>query len=339
MSDNTGFNLKEALYVLAALTVVIAGFKNAADLIVPFLLASFIAIVCAPLMTWQTRHGVPAIVAVSLLMLGLLLLGFALVTFIGGTINDFYQDVPVYEAKIQRMMSQLVAWLNAQGLEVKAEALREVLNPKAAMGMVAQAFNSLGGVLTNVFLILFTVIFILLEASGFPAKVKRAFGEDTRALLHFDAFVETVQKYLLIKTLLSIANGVIIGLLLALMGLEYWALWALTAFLLNYIPNIGSIIAAVPAILIAIIQLGVTEALMVAGIYIVINTLLGNVLEPKLMGKSLGLSSLVVFITLIFWGWILGPVGMLLSIPLTIIAKVAFDNSKKTKWLGTLLEQ
>lgn len=339
MSDNAGFNLKEALYVLAALTVVIAGFKNAADLIVPFLLASFIAIVCAPLMTWQTRHGVPAIVAVSLLMLGLLLLGFALVTFIGGTINDFYQDVPVYEQKIQRMMSQLVAWLNTQGLEVKAEALREVLNPKAAMGMVAQAFNSLGGVLTNVFLILFTVIFILLEASGFPAKVKRAFGEDTRALLHFDAFVETVQKYLLIKTLLSIANGVIIGLLLALMGLEYWALWALTAFLLNYIPNIGSIIAAVPAILIAIIQLGVTEALMVAGIYIVINTLLGNVLEPKLMGKSLGLSSLVVFITLIFWGWILGPVGMLLSIPLTIIAKVAFDNSKKTKWLGTLLEQ
>ncbi len=339
MSNNTGFNLKEVLYILAALTIVIAGLKNAADLIVPFLLASFIAIVCAPLLNWQTRHGVPTIIGVGLLMLALILIGFALIGFIGGTVNDFYQDVPVYEAKIQRMMSHSVTWLNQKGLEIKADELSEIINPKAAMGMVAKAFNSLGSVLINVFLILFTVIFILLEASGFPAKIKRAFGEDTRALLHFDAFVETVQKYLLIKTALSVANGVIIGLLLALMGLEYWALWALTAFLLNYIPNIGSIIAAVPAILIALIQLSVTDALIVAGIYIVINTLLGNVLEPKLMGKSLGLSSLVVFITLVFWGWILGPVGMLLSIPLTIIAKVALDNSEKSKWLGTLLEQ
>lgn len=340
MSDNTSsISAKEVLYVLAALTIVIAGLKSSADVIVPFLLSAFIAIVCAPLMKFQTKRGIPVMVAVVAVISVLLIIGLGLITFIGGTINAFYQDMPVYEQKLQALMNSSVAWLNTQGLEVKTDALGEVVNPKVVMQMMASAFNSLGGVLTNVFLILFMVIFILLEASGFPDKVKRAFGTETRALFHFDAFTHTVQKYLLLKTLLSIANGVIIGIGLAIMGLDYWPLWALSSFLLNYIPNIGSIVAAIPAVLIAIIQLSFGEALVVAGIYIAVNTLIGNIIEPKLMGRSLGLSSLVVFITLIFWGWILGPVGMLLSIPLTIIAKVALDNGKKTKWLGTLLEQ
>lgn len=340
MPDSShSMHVKDTVLILAALVVVIAGLKSSASIINPFLLSFFIAIICAPLMKWQTRHGVPAVLAVSLTLVLLIAIGLGLITFIGGTINAFYQDMPVYEQKLQVLMKSSVVWLNAQGVEVKFEALREIVNPKVVMQMVASVFNSLGSMLANVFLILFMVIFILFEASGFPNKVKRAFGEKTRALFHFDEFADTVQKYLLLKTLLSIANGVIIGLGLAIMGLDYWPLWALTSFLLNYIPNIGSIIAAVPAILIAIIQLGFGEALIVAGIYIAINTLIGNIIEPKLMGRSLGLSSLVVFVTLIFWGWVLGPVGMLLSIPLTIIAKIALDNSKKTKWLGTLLEQ
>jgi predicted PurR-regulated permease PerM len=115
-------------------------------------------------------------------------------------------------------------------------------------------------------------------------------------------------------------------------------LWALVAFLLNYIPNIGSIIAAIPAVLIALIQLGVGEALLVGLSYVLVNTVFGNVVEPRLMGRSLGLSTLVVFISLVFWGWILGPVGMLLSIPLTMVMKIALESRPQSRWIATLLD-
>jgi AI-2 transport protein TqsA len=203
--------------------------------------------------------------------------------------------------------------------------------------MVAKVFSGLGGVLTNTFLILFSVIFILLEASDFPEKLKRALGSKTLALEHFQKFSDSVQRYLLIKTLVSMGTGMIVGTMLAWIGVDYAILWAVIAFLLNFIPNIGSIIAAVPPMLIALIQLGPMSSMLVAGLFVVTNVLFGNVIEPRYMGRSLGLSTLVVFVSLVFWGWIFGPVGMLLSIPLTMMVKIALENSQRNRWLAILL--
>jgi AI-2 transport protein TqsA len=186
-------------------------------------------------------------------------------------------------------------------------------------------------------LILFSVIFILLEASDFPEKLKRALGSKTQAFDYFQSFSDSVQRYLLIKTLVSIGTGIIVGITLAWMGVDYAILWAVIAFLLNFIPNIGSIIAAVPPMLIALIQLGPMSAMLVACLYLVTNVLFGNVIEPRFMGRSLGLSTLVVFVSLVFWGWIFGPVGMLLSIPLTMVVKIALENSQRNRWLAILL--
>jgi predicted PurR-regulated permease PerM len=154
---------------------------------------------------------------------------------------------------------------------------------------------------------------------------------------HFQSFSDSVQRYLLIKTLVSLATGFVVGIALTILGVDYAILWAVIAFLLNYIPNIGSIIAAVPPMLIAMIQLGPMSSLLVAGLYIVINTIFGNVVEPRYMGRSLGLSTLVVFVSLVFWGWVFGPVGMLLSIPLTMVVKIALENSDRNRWLAVLL--
>ena len=125
---------------------------------------------------------------------------------------------------------------------------------------------------------------------------------------------------------------------LALIGLDYALLWATLAFLLNFVPNIGSIIAAVPAVVLALIQLGFMGSLEVALVFIVINIMVGSVFEPKYMGEGLGLSTLVVFLSLIFWGWVFGPVGMLLSIPLTIMLKLALQTDAETIWMALLLD-
>jgi len=339
MSQSDARVTGNVLLMAAAFVVVIAGVKSAASILIPFLLAVFIAILSAPVMRWLTRHRVPEIVAVLLILVGFLLFGTLLATFVGRTINAFYQDVPLYETKLQALVDQSVAWVQAKGIDVSDNVLREYVNPGAVMKMVANVFNGLGGVLANTFLILFTVIFILLEATGFPAKLRQALGDKTQALKHFARFSQLVQKYLVIKTLVSLMTGTTIGIALWIIGVDYAAMWALVAFLLNYIPNIGSIIAAVPAVLVALIQLGVGEAAITAAVYVFANTFFGNIVEPKMMGRTLGLSTLVVFLSLVFWGWVLGPVGMLLSIPLTMVVKIAFEVNERSRWVATLLDQ
>jgi len=327
------------ILIAAALVIVIAGLKNSASILIPFLLSVFIAILSAPVMRWLTSHRVPQMLAVMVILVGFLLFGTLLATFVGRTINAFYQDMPLYEDKLQVLVDQSVAWLQVKGIDVSDDVLREYVNPGAVMKMVANVFNSLGGVLANTILILFTVIFILLEAAGFPAKLRKALGDKTQALDHFKRFSQLVQKYLVIKTLVSLMTGASVGIALWIIGVDYAAMWALVAFLLNYIPNIGSIIAAVPAVLVALIQLGIGEAAITALVYVFANTFFGNVVEPKMMGRSLGLSTLVVFVSLVFWGWVLGPVGMLLSIPLTMVVKIALEVNDRTRWVATLLDQ
>lgn len=327
----------QIIVVLACLIIVIAGLKSASDIVVPFLLAMFIAMLCSPLMGALTRRKVPSVVAVLLLVLLLLALGVGFLSFVGSTINAFYGDMPLYEAKLQAQMGGVITWLGSVGVEIDSQSLQDYINPGAAIKTVASIFNGLGGALTNTFLILFTVVFILLESSSFSDKAKHAFGSDTQAIHRVEHFMHMVQRYFVIKTLISLGTGALIGVVLAIMGVDYWALWALVAFLFNYVPNIGSIIAAVPAVLISLIQLGVTEALLVLLLYVSVNTFFGNVVEPRYMGRSLGLSTLVVFLSLIVWGWVLGPVGMLLSVPLTMVAKIALENRESTRWLAILL--
>jgi predicted PurR-regulated permease PerM len=141
----------------------------------------------------------------------------------------------------------------------------------------------------------------------------------------------------MIKTLISAANGLVMTLWLWILGVDYPVLWGMLTFLFNYVPNIGSIIAAIPATLLALVQLGSGSALLTLLGYLVVSNVLGNFLEPRLMGKGLGLSTLIVFISLVFWGWVLGPIGMILSVPLTSLIKIALESNEDTRGLATML--
>jgi AI-2 transport protein TqsA len=180
-------------------------------------------------------------------------------------------------------------------------------------------------------------VFILLEAAELPKKMRAVYKNPETSLLVIEKFSRSAKRYLVIQTLISAAGGLLICLWLAILGVPYPVLWGVLAFMLNYVPNIGSIIIAVPVTLLALVQLGVGPALLTALGFVVVYMILGNILQPKLLGKGLSLSTLVVFLSMVFWGWVLGPVGMLLSVPMTSLVKIFLESHEETRGLAVML--
>jgi len=325
------------LVTLAAFVIVVAGMKLASALLVPFLLAVFISILVAAPYDWLQCRGVPAGVALLLVLTVLVMAMILLGSLIGSSVQDFTSTFPVYETRLREMINALVNWLEGYRIHISSELLSNYADPGKAMKMAADVLGSLGNMLTNSFLILVTVVFIMLEAASFPDKWRAGHDNADASLQRFSTTAKTINQYMGIKMLTSLATGLAVVILLGVIGVDYAVLWGVLAFLLNFIPNIGSIIAAIPAVLLALVQLGMAQALAVASGYLVINIAIGTFLEPRFMGKGLGLSVLVVFLSLVFWGWVLGPVGMLLSVPLTIAIKIALEGERETRWMAILL--
>ncbi|VAW53333.1 Uncharacterized UPF0118 membrane protein [hydrothermal vent metagenome] len=338
---NSFSSASRALIVSAAVIIVIAGLKQSAPLIVPFLLSVFIAVISFPLMCKLQLVGIPKGLSLFIVILIVFSIGVGVTLLVGSSITDFSRMLPVYQEKISVQWIQVLQWLSNYGIPV-GETLKSVINPGAAMSLVSSILKGFGNVLADSFLIILTVIFILIEAAGLTQKFLSLNkdpvidgGDDVQVFSQ--VFVEKVRNYMSMKTIISMITGLVIGIALWVIGVDYPVLWGVLAFMLNFVPNIGSIIAAVPAVMLTIVQLGISQALLVAGVYVVVNIIVGSVIEPKYMGKGLGLSTLVVFVSLVFWGWVLGPVGMLLSVPLTITLKLALDSKPETLWLGHLL--
>ena len=197
--------------------------------------------------------------------------------------------------------------------------------------------RGLASAVSNILLVVLVTLFILFEADEFPNKFRQAFGEQPEGIRRFRDFSADIQTYLEVKTLLSAFTGLLIGLGLWFLGVDFALLLGVMAFLLNFIPTIGSIIAALPAVLIALIDTSLGTTAMVALLYGGVNLSVGQLLEPQMMGRSLGLSPLVVFLSLLLWGWLWGPVGMLLSVPLTMVVKIFLEHTEQYRWVAVLL--
>jgi predicted PurR-regulated permease PerM len=340
MSDlNTAGPSARLMLTLASTIIVIAGMRQASQIIVPFLLALFLAIICGPIFFWLKRRGLPPVAAVGVVILAILGGELLLAAFVGTSIDTFISNVPVYQQRLKDETSLLLTLLNNYGIEIPRQRFMEFVDPGAVMRLSANMLTGFGGMLTNMFLILITIIFMLLEAASFPAKLRVALKEEDaeKSYGYLERVADGVKRYLAMKTLVSLGTGAVVATWVWALGVDFPILWGLLAFLLNYVPNIGSIIAALPAVMMAFIQFGGLRALVVAAGYVVVNVLFGNVIEPRVMGRGLGISTLVVFVSLVFWGWVLGPVGMLLSVPLTMTVKIALESSPDTHWIAILL--
>jgi AI-2 transport protein TqsA len=330
-------NATQLLIMGACIFIILAGLKAATNILVPFLLSVFIAIICSPFINKATEYKVPKIISIISVISIFIFVSLFLASLVGSSLHELSQLIPQYRIQLQGQFSWLVTTFAQYNIQISSGLLMEYFDPAAALSLVADMLSGLGGVMANMFLIILTVVFMLFEASSLPDKLELALKNPQKRMLEISRFLRSVNHYIAIKTLVSIATGIIVTTMLWAFGLDFYLLWGVLAFLLNYIPNIGSIIAAVPAVLLATLQLGLGEAGGIALGYFAINVIMGNVVEPRYLGRGLGLSTLVVFLSLIFWGWLLGTVGMLLSVPLTMIFKIGLESSEGGRGIAILL--
>lgn len=325
------------LVITAALVIIIWGINQAQSVLVSFLVAVFLAVIGTPPVLWLERKRIPSVVAVLIVVAGMITSLLIVGGLVGTSLNSFIDALPSYQQRMQEQVLSLKALLAKKGLRITDKMLLEYINPGAVMRLAVGMLGGLGSALSNIILILLTVTFILLEASSFPVKLRAVLGDPEQAFPQFTRFVDDIKRYMIIKTGISLTAGILIGIWLYILGVDSPVLWGFLAFLLHYVPNVGFIIAAIPAVILTLVQLGIGRAALSAAGYLVVSFILGNVVEPRLMGRRLGLSTLVVFLSLIFWGSLLGLIGVVLCIPFTMTLKFACENNKSTRWVAVLL--
>jgi len=321
----------------AAVFVIIAGMMAAESFITVLLLSVFISIIGVHPVHWLDKKKVPHVLSVTLVLLGMLLIVFVLSGIIGGAVSSFTSHLDKYEHRLIDIQHSLTRTFQYYGVDLSSARLNQIFDPGKILDFTASTLGQLGNVMSNTTLIIFIVLFILLEMNGIALKARMFGAAEGKTMKNISRIEKSVRHYLVIKTMVSILTGVLIGISLWILGVEYAILWGLIAFMLNYIPNIGSIIAAIPAFLFAWIQLGFVDALWVVFVFGMVNLFVGYMVEPRALGRGMGLSTLVVFLSLIVWGYILGIVGMFLSVPLTMTFKIILEHNIATRPLAALL--
>ena len=326
------------MVVSASACVVIACLKLAAPIVVPLLLSLFIAAGMKPIIDWLRRLGVPSWLAVTAAVLAMAGALFLFAMLVASATVEVREAWPTYGRKIAELKLQIVQRLYGLGLRQAAVSVGEFDLRKAGQDFITSSAANITSFVGVTILVIIVTIFMLVELSGLDIKLERA-----RSQRHVEGGRELklpmveIQRYLIVKTIISAVTGLLVGALTWGFGLPAAVLWGLLAFVLNYVPQIGSVIAGAPAVALAALELGPGPALLVAGGYLAINMLLGNVIEPRIVGQALGISPVVVLVSVFVWGWVLGPVGALLSVPLTIAVKIYFDSTEDLKWVAVLL--
>jgi len=331
------FNGWHLLTGFAAAVIIVTGINLAQSVIVIFLISLFLALLGISPLLWLKEKRVPSGLAVLVVMTFMVVIVALISIQIGASFNRFVDEMPALRVSINEQIAGFVLFMKSKGVVVSEKIILDYINPEAVLRFTAGMLSGLGSLVSDLVLILLTVTFILLEVSSFPVKLRSILGDPEQLFPQFTKFASDIKHYMFIKTLINLAAGTLIGIWMGVLGVQFPALWGFLAFLLHYIPNIGSVIAAIPAAVLALVQLGMGSALLVVAGNLVIGFVIGNVIEPRIMGRKLGLSTLVVFLSLLFWGSLLGITGAILCIPLTMTLKFAFENNESTQWIGILL--
>ncbi|MDP2956968.1 MAG: AI-2E family transporter [Longimicrobiales bacterium] len=328
------------LFLLACAVVVVYGMKLAAPILAPSALALFMAVLSVPVMMFLRRRRAPGWLAIGISILMNIAIFGVLMLLAVTSVAQFQERLPEYAASLDALQ---VLWIRALetrlGLPLAEHVNTGLVDPATIVDMAGRALGYAAQFASTTVLVFIVMSFMLAEAVVFPDKVRFLRGGKVPTDDRLAKVVGEVQSYLTIKTAVSLAVGILLGIWCWYLELDFPVLLGLTAFILHFVPTVGSIIAAFPAILLSLVIYGsVPHALAVAGGYLVVNMLLGNVLEPQLQGRRLGLSTLVVVLSLLFWGWAWGALGAFLAVPLTVVVKIWLENTRDLKWIAVLLD-
>ena len=330
--------ISRSILIFVAIVVVVAGIKSASSILAPLLMAAFIAIICSAPLYGMQKRGVPTLIALVVILGFVGLLGIAVFGLIASSVEEFNQSLPRYKLNLTELYTQLTGQLASWGIALPMDGLKEQFQPDSFIKLLNYMLNGLSNILADGLVVFLAVLFILTEAAGLPVKLRESLKNPDESIKHLQSFISKVMHYLALKAATSALTAVCVAAILWILNVDYIFLWAILAFFLNFIPYIGSVLAGLPAVLLALIDHGYLVALWAVLGYVAINIIVGNIIETRWMGDGLNLSSFVVFVSLIFWGWVLGPAGMFLSIPLTMLIMIALESSPESQHIARLMK-
>jgi AI-2 transport protein TqsA len=310
----------------------------------PLVLAFFLAIVATPVLEFFQRLHVPRWLAVLIIFLFVFVVLFGVGFLMWETGSTLVERAPSYGARLQVMVTDLMKTLRIPP-GYQPEMLRTLdwgtlVQPAQAAGVAGSILGTFATITTRILLILVFFLFILVAWPGIPDRLRRAFPDERgdRLVGVFLAADDQVRRYLATKIAIGTSTGLVVFVILRSFGVDLAEFWAILVFVLGFIPNIGSVIATVPPIIISALQFGFGPRFFLVGILLIVSqNLIGNVIEPKLMGDRLNLSPLVIIISLIFWSVIWGAVGVILAVPITAVLRLAFDQVPMLKPVASLM--
>tara|TARA_B110000037_G_scaffold208499_1_gene256644 strand:+ start:591 stop:1640 length:1050 start_codon:yes stop_codon:yes gene_type:complete len=332
-NSNARNSSRGILVGFASFIIIVAGLKASASILMPLFVAGFLAIITNPIVNAMVRMGRSRAFSVGVVVIGVLTTLFALGWLVGDSAEQFAAVMP---AHMDRVGEQLSNWLTSRNINFHDTEFSSSLKAPLLSALTGTA-RGLATALSNVMLTVILLLFMLLEANTIPQKLKAAFSKDDARVGRMEAFKEDLAQYMVVKTGVSLITGVLLGIWVWLFGVEFPFLLGVIAFLFNFIPTFGSMIAAIPAVLLAMVQFGFLTSGFIALGYFTVNLAIGSLIETQVMGKKLGLSPVVVLLSVVFWGWIWGPTGMILAVPLTMALKIYCDHSDHSKWVAIML--
>jgi AI-2 transport protein TqsA len=345
-TPRTGFlskaiTFQSAMLALIATILLVIALKEGQVIFMPILIALFLSFILRPIVVGLEAIKVPTLIA-SLFSLAMVFgIFFLLGSILSVSFNSLYERVPFYVMRLREIALDSAGWLQIRGIDIDTQTLSSLFDSNTIAGYLGSWFMSVINGIKYGFIVFFTTLFIQLETSRFHDKVLQAFGNESPFRSYFKNIGLDIQRYLLFKTLISLGTGVCIYAFLKIMNVDFALLWGFLTFVLNFIPSVGSMVAGLPPILIAMVQFDnpLRYGAIVGLGCLAIQVFFGNYLDPRLMGENLNVSPLIIFISLIFWGWIWGPIGMLMAVPLIVCVKLAFGYFDKTKPFSTLMEK
>lgn len=331
------WKINQLFLFLGMLSIILSVLKAASAVVVPMLIAIAIAILLSPLFEIFEKYGVPRIAALIMTVVLSLTALFVLGAFLTREVDGFLGDSGNLASRIHDISISLSQKAISVGIPLKNGDLLSFLNPENALSFFQNMLKQFGNQLSNIFTIIFIAAFIVMDSAYYPAKLGKVFGKDSDTLREFNSLTHRIISYFQIKAKVSLLTAIWAMGVLWYLDIEYIVLWGFLVFFLNFIPVIGSILASIPPIVTAMGTEDGSTAIWVAVWYLIINITVGNIIEPRIMGRGLGLSSTTIFISMIFWGWMFGPAGMILSVPLTMAFQSLLMRYEETRWAGFLM--